>query len=189
MFKNVATKSLFIASAIAVLALNTGCFNSVTGPAQEQEVPGLSIEVAKAGWVGWHPCDLNRDGKVSISDVQFCLMASTGDVNNDESVDGADLALIERFLGQSYPEDLSGLTASELALAVAVRSVDLDNDYQVTASDVARFLMLQTMAERSDVNADGYVNQTDVSEIEAHFGQGGRDRGRRGRGDEITPSV
>ena len=169
MSKQALPKSLFIALAIATLAFNTGCF-SVTGPATETATP------EKVG-PGLAKCDLNGDLRIDASDIAYFAMATKADVNGDERADQADIDRIGSLFGQTYPEDLEGLTASELAQVARLIVADLNGDRAVTASDLVVFGMLQPMAERADCNGDGLVNERDLAKIEKNLGQ------------TITPSV
>jgi hypothetical protein len=84
---------------------------------------------------------------------------------------------MEWAMGQSYPAELEGLDASELARIAFVIPCDFNSDLIVDASDLAHFASLSVMCERADVNRDGVLDTRDLERIEKNLGQ------------VVTPSV
>lgn len=171
MWKRTMATTLWSAFGIAVLTVNSGCLNATAGP------PPASNRLESAGPGELRRLDLNRDGRIDASDLAYYASATKADVNGDERVDQDDVSRMGSFFGQTYPQELSGLTASELAWVARISAADLNGDHAVSASDLSLFGMLQPMAERADVNDDGRVNADDLAEIEKNLG------------NQITPSI
>ncbi len=153
-----------LVAAFVVLAAQTGCSDGIAGPQNE------TARLESAGPGDKRKLDLNRDGRINASDLVYFAWATRADVTGDQRVDDDDRAYVGAMLGQSYPEDLAGMSASELAWVARVQAADFNEDHAVTQSDFVFYAMLEPMAQRADVNHDGYVDSRDLGEIERNLG-------------------
>jgi hypothetical protein len=167
MFGKVFTKSLLAVAIIATITASSGCRTSVTGPEVQE---GPAVQGATPQKAEFLREDLTQDGFVDASDLGYFAYAMNADVTNDGKVDSADQDRMEWAMGQSYPAELEGLDASELARAAFLIPCDFNNDLIIDASDLAHFASLWTMAVRADVNTNRITDDKDLKRIERAFG-------------------